>query len=168
MPIVVLVDEGSEAEAEQVAAILQDQDRATIVGTQTSGQTHGAQTVDFADGSVLQIVAFGFQLPDGQTLEGRGVTPDVEVTEDWLDYPESDDPFLLAALEVIDEALAAPAESPALPSDVGSSVEPSSPPGASPSAGPSENPGAAATPGAAVSDEPDVAASAAPGEDPTG
>ena len=25
--------------------------------------------------------------PDGQTLEGQGVTPDVEVTADWLDYP---------------------------------------------------------------------------------
>ena len=35
MPIVVLVDEASEAEAEQAAAILQDQGRATIIGTQT-------------------------------------------------------------------------------------------------------------------------------------
>ncbi len=107
LPIVVLVDEASEAEAEQFAAIMQDQGRATVVGTQTSGQTHGAQTVDLPDGSLLQIVSFGFQLPDGQTLEGQGVTPDVEVEGDWLDYPEAEDPFLLAALEVLDEARAA-------------------------------------------------------------
>lgn len=101
VPVVVLVDEATEADAEQMAAILQDQDRAAIVGTQTSGQTHGAQTVDFADGSLLQIVTFGFQLPDGRTLEGQGVTPDVEVSDDWLDFPEAEDPGILAALEVI-------------------------------------------------------------------
>ncbi len=103
IPLVVLVDEQTEADAEQLAAILQDQGRATVVGSQTSGQTHGATTVDFADGSLLQIVSFGFQLPDGQTLEGEGVTPDVLVEADWLDYPESEDPFLTAALEVLEE-----------------------------------------------------------------
>jgi C-terminal processing protease CtpA/Prc len=101
VPVVILVDEASEAEAEQFAAIMQDQGRATVVGTQTSGQTHGAQTVDLPDGSLLQIVAFGFQLPDGQTLEGQGVTPDVAVEGDWLDYPEAEDPFLLAAFDVL-------------------------------------------------------------------
>jgi carboxyl-terminal processing protease len=112
IPVVVLVDEASEAEAEQFAAIIQDQGRGVVVGTQTSGQTHGAQTVDLPDGSLLQIVAFGFQLPDGETLEGRGVTPDVEVAADWLDYPESEDPFMLAALEVLGAADGSPAEEP--------------------------------------------------------
>jgi C-terminal processing protease CtpA/Prc len=51
IPIVVLVDEGSEAEAEQMAAILQDQGRATVVGAQTSRLTHGTNDVDFPDGS---------------------------------------------------------------------------------------------------------------------
>ena len=109
IPLVVLVDEDTEADAEQLAAILQDQGRATIVGTPTSGKTHGTTTVDFADGSLLQIVSFGFQLPSGETLEGVGVTPDVVVEADWLSYPESDDPFLLAALEAIDAERAAAA-----------------------------------------------------------
>jgi len=107
----VLVDEATEADAEQLAAILQDQGRATVVGTQTSGQTHGAQSVDFADGSLLQIVTYGFQLPDGQTLEGQGVTPDVEVTADWLDFPEAEDPGILAALEVIESPPVEPSAS---------------------------------------------------------
>ena len=109
IPLVVLVDEDTEADAEQLAAILQDQGRATIVGTPTSGKTHGTTTVDFADGSLLQIVSFGFQLPSGETLEGVGVTPDMVVEADWLSYPESEDPFLLAALEAIDAARAAAA-----------------------------------------------------------
>ncbi len=129
VPVVVLVDEATEADAEQLAAILQDQGRATVVGTQTSGQTHGAQTIDFADGSLLQIVTFGFQLPDGRTLEGQGVTPDVEVTADWLDYPEAEDPGILAALEVIESAPAEspPAESPPAESSAEPSAMPSEP-----------------------------------------
>jgi carboxyl-terminal processing protease len=128
VPVVVLVDEDTEADAEQLAAILQDQDRATVVGAKTSGQTHGAQTVDFADGSLLQVVTYGFQLPDGRTLEGQGVTPDVEVTADWLDYPEAEDPGILAALEVIESPTA---ESP-------TAELPSAEPSASPSGEPSE------------------------------
>lgn len=101
VPLAVLVDGETEADAEQLAAILQDQGRAIIVGSETSGQTHGATTVDFAEGSLLQLVSYGFQLPSGETLEGVGVTPDVIVEDDWLDYPESEDPFLVAALEAL-------------------------------------------------------------------
>jgi len=107
VPLAVLVDENSEAEAEQLAAILQDQGRATVVGEQTAGQTHGTQTIDLPDGSLLQIVSFGFQLPDGTTLEGQGVAPDVPVGGDWLDFPASEDPGVLAAVDVIDAERAA-------------------------------------------------------------
>ena len=104
VPLAVLVDEETEADAEQLAAILQDQGRAIVVGTPTSGKTHGATTIDFPEGSLLQIVTFGFQLPDGRTLEGEGVTPDVLVEADWLAYPEADDPFVAAALEALSDA----------------------------------------------------------------
>ncbi len=109
VPLAVLVDEETEADAEQLAAILQDQGRATIVGAPTSGQTHGATRIDFPEGSLLQIVTFGFQLPDGRTLEGEGVTPDVPVEADWLAYPEAEDPFVLVALEALSAAGSEPA-----------------------------------------------------------
>ena len=59
------------------------------MGAQTSGQTHGAQNVYLDDGSLLQIVSFGFQLPDGRTLEGQGVTPDVVVGGRLAGLPRS-------------------------------------------------------------------------------
>jgi carboxyl-terminal processing protease len=166
MPLVVLVDERSEAEAEQVAAIVQDQGRATVIGAQTSGQTHGAQTVDFPDGSLLQVVTFGFQLPDGRTLEGTGVTPDVEVTADWLDYPEGEDPFLVEALRVIDAALAeppptasaAPGSSPRSPA---ARATPASGVGSSPVPAPPAS-------GASTGAEASAPVSAAPSEAPAG
>jgi carboxyl-terminal processing protease len=122
VPLAVLVDGDTEADAEQLAAILQDQGRATIVGAETSGQTHGATTVDFAEGSLLQVVSYGFQLPSGETLEGVGVTPDVIVEDDWLSYPEAEDPFLLAALEALSSEDALPSEEP-LPTAAAPSAE---------------------------------------------
>jgi carboxyl-terminal processing protease len=110
IPMVVLVDDETQADAEQLTAILQDQGRATVVGTQTPGETHGTTTIDFPEGSLLQIVSFGFQLPDGRTLEGVGITPDVVVEADWLAYPESEDPFILAALEALEAGLPAATE----------------------------------------------------------
>ena len=125
VPVAVLVDEQTEADAEQLAAILQDQGRAVIVGAQTSGQTHGVATIDFPEGSLLQIVSFGFQLPDGRTLEGEGVTPDVPVEADWLAYPESEDPFILAALDALSASAASPApDGSSVPSPVPAATEP--------------------------------------------
>jgi C-terminal peptidase prc len=140
IPLAVLVDAETEADAEQLAAILQDQDRAVVVGAQTSGQTHGATTIDFPEGSLLQIVAFGFELPDGATLEGVGVTPDIVVDEDWLAYAESEDPMLLAALEALRAA------APASPEPLGSAApDASTSPPASVMPSPSEAPAADAS-----------------------
>ena len=123
IPMAVLVDDASEAEAEQLAAILQDQGRATIIGQQTAGETHTTNSADLPDGSILQIVSVGFKLPDGSTLEGVGVTPDIEVDEDWLDFPEAEDPGILAAVDylataeppVVVEASVLPGEASFLP-----------------------------------------------------
>lgn len=101
VPLVVLVDEATEGEAEQLAAILKDQGRAQVVGRPSEGRTHGVRNIDFIDGSVLQLVVVGFRLPDGTKLERRGVTPDVVMDVDWVDYPEADDPYLAAASELL-------------------------------------------------------------------
>jgi carboxyl-terminal processing protease len=106
IPIVVLVDADSEAEAEQLAAILQDQDRALVIGSETAGETHGANNVDFPDGSLLQIVSFGFRLPDGEVLEGQGITPDITIDDDWLSFSEAEDPAIAAAVEALRSGLA--------------------------------------------------------------
>lgn len=101
VPVVVLVDETTEGEAEQLAAVLQALGRAQVVGQPTLGKTHGVRTLDFIDGSTLQLTVLGFQLLDGTRLERRGVTPDVIVDADWADYPEAEDPYVIAALELL-------------------------------------------------------------------
>ena len=144
IPIVVLVDQDSEAEAEQLAAILQDQGRAVIIGAETAGETHGANNVDFPDGSLLQIVSVGFRLPDGEVLEGQGITPDVIIGDDWLSFSEAEDPGIIAAIEALRSGLAT---APADEVDAASAEGPSDGTGPLASGGP-EEPQASAEPSA--------------------
>lgn len=99
VPVVVFVDAASVAEAEQLAALLQANGRATVVGQQTAGVTHGVRTLDFPGGSVLQLTVVGLRLPDGSVLERVGVTPDVVLEGDWAEFAEPEDPYFLAAFE---------------------------------------------------------------------
>ena len=101
VPVVVLVDEATIAEAEQLAALLQAHGRAQVVGQPTSGVTHGVRSLDFVGGSRLQMTVIGLRLPDGSILERAGVTPDVLIEADWAEFPEQDDPYLLKAFELL-------------------------------------------------------------------
>jgi len=101
VPVVVLVDEATIAEAEQLAALLQAHGRAQVVGQPTSGVTRGVRPLDFVGGSLLQLTVIGLRLPDGSVLERAGVTPDVLIEADWAEFPEQDDPYLLKAFELL-------------------------------------------------------------------
>ena len=111
IPIVVLVDEDSSGEPERLAWILQSTGRATVVGQKTPGRTRVIQELPMGDGSILQLVTVSLELPDGTKLERQGITPDVTVTDDWLDFPQAEDPYLLAALDLLG-ATAGPSPSP--------------------------------------------------------
>jgi carboxyl-terminal processing protease len=131
LPIVVLLDEDSAGEPERLAAILQSTGRAQVVGQPTDGETRVIQDIPYPDGSVLSLVTIGLELPDGTKLERQGITPDVRITEDWLAFPAAQDPYLMAALELLG-AGATPSPSP--------SSAPSPSPVPSPSPSPSVSP----------------------------
>jgi C-terminal peptidase prc len=101
VPLVVLVDEGSESASEMMTGALQHRGRAKVVGVSSAGNTETVYPYDFDDGSRLWLAEEGFQLPDGSTLEGTGVIPDAEIDVDWTEYPESEDPHILKAIELI-------------------------------------------------------------------
>jgi len=101
VPIVVLVDDTTVAEAEQLAVLLQSQGRAQVVGQPTLGVTHGVRPLDFVGGSLLQLTVVGLRLTDGSVLERAGVEPDVLVEVDWAQYSEQNDPYLIKAFELL-------------------------------------------------------------------
>jgi carboxyl-terminal processing protease len=76
LPLVVLVNSGSASSAEILAGALQDHRRASVVGTQTFGKGSVQVLLPLADGSALKLTTAHYLTPNGQRIQGKGVTPD--------------------------------------------------------------------------------------------
>lgn len=98
VPVAVLVDAATDGEAERLAAILQAERGAVVVGERTPGHTQLVSQSSLPEGSVLQMVVGGMLLSDGTRLEGRGVIPDIERDDDWMVQPADEDAWVLAAV----------------------------------------------------------------------
>ncbi|MCU0491765.1 MAG: S41 family peptidase [Chloroflexaceae bacterium] len=103
VPIVVLTSENSVSAAEMFAAGMQVLQRARLVGTPTAGNTENLFPYDFDDGSRLWLAQVAYRLPDGTLIEGRGVLPDRTVEGDWWEFDASNDPYIRAALEELQQ-----------------------------------------------------------------
>jgi C-terminal peptidase prc len=98
IPVAVLVDEATDGEAERLAALLQAERDAAVVGVPTAGHTQIVTQSPLPDGSVLQMVVGGMLLADGTRVEGRGVIPDIVQEDDWLIQPAAEDVWVLTAV----------------------------------------------------------------------
>jgi carboxyl-terminal processing protease len=74
-----MVDEGSASAAEIVAAALQEHGRATVLGQPSYGKGSVQAFIDLRDGSGLKLTTARYYTPRGRTLEGAGITPDIQV-----------------------------------------------------------------------------------------
>ena len=85
LPLVVLVNSGSASAAEIVAGALQDHRRATVLGTQTFGKGSVQVLVPLADGAALKLTTAYYFTPNGQRIQGKGVTPDKVIEQASID-----------------------------------------------------------------------------------
>jgi carboxyl-terminal processing protease len=79
VPLVLLINGGTAAEAEVFAAALQDNRRARVVGSKSFGRGILAASIRLADGSVLVMPTAYFVRPTKQFLQDKGLMPDVVV-----------------------------------------------------------------------------------------
>lgn len=77
LPMVVLVNGRTISMGETTAAVLQHYGRALVVGERTWGKGFATRTIDLPDAGALTYVLYELLMPDGESLEGVGVTPDV-------------------------------------------------------------------------------------------
>lgn len=109
IPMAVLVNRDSYSAAEFFAAALQEYDAAIAVGEKTTGKGRFQSTFTMNDGSAAALSIGNYFTPKGVSLEGVGITPDVEVMVDETMYadiyygqlPVSDDPQIQAAVDAL-------------------------------------------------------------------
>lgn len=80
-PMVVIVNPGTASASEIVSSALQFHRRAIILGTQTFGKGSVQTILPLTDGSALRLTTALYYSPNGKTLQGKGVSPDIVVEE---------------------------------------------------------------------------------------
>lgn len=101
VPLVVLVDDFTASYAEVMAAVLQAEAGAYVVGKPSAGNTETIYAYELAGGARLWLAQEGFRLMNGTNLEGQGVRPDTVMTMDWTLYTETDDPYIQEAMRFL-------------------------------------------------------------------
>ena len=80
-PMVVLVNRNSASASEIVAGALQDNGRATVVGEKTFGKGVGQSVISLPNGGQLVYLSFEWLTPDRESINEKGITPDVVVDD---------------------------------------------------------------------------------------
>ena len=105
IPLVVLIDEGSASASEITAGALQDYGRAKLVGVTSYGKGSVQNWIPLrTEAGGVRITIARWLTPNGNHIDGIGLTPDlvVEFTEEDLEAKR--DPQLDAAVELLLDA----------------------------------------------------------------
>ena len=98
MKTIVLVNGGTASASEIVAGALKDYNKATIIGETTYGKGVVQQLVNLSNGTLLKVTTAHWYTPNGNTINGTGISPDKEVTRSYDDINKNLDPQLDTAL----------------------------------------------------------------------
>jgi len=79
VPLVVLINEGSASASEIVAGAIQDLHRGVVIGTKSHGKASVQTIFPLRDGSALKLTTSKYFTPNGRSIHGHGIAPDVEV-----------------------------------------------------------------------------------------
>lgn len=98
---VVLINRGSASASEIVSGALKDTGKATIVGEKSYGKGSVQDYNEYSGGAALKLTIALWLTPNGTSINGQGIEPNiaVEITEE--DARASKDPQLEKALELL-------------------------------------------------------------------
>lgn len=102
-PIVVLIDGNSASASEILSGALQDTGAATLVGTTSYGKGSVQMVLPLLHDDGIKLTIAKYYTPNGRSIDGTGITPDVEV---GFSPGDTQDVQLEKAEEVMEEKLA--------------------------------------------------------------
>ncbi|HWM92721.1 MAG TPA: S41 family peptidase [Thermoanaerobaculia bacterium] len=101
-PLVVLTSEATGSSSETLVNLLQENQRATVLGTQTCGCALGVlRHRKIKGGGELDISEIGLLSAKGRRIEGAGITPDKIVTPTIIDLQQQRDVPLEEAQKIL-------------------------------------------------------------------
>ena len=107
LPLVVLINGRSASASELLAGAIQDTGMGVLVGEQTFGKGIVQHLLELSDGSAIKVTVAKYFTPNGTSIHGVGVAPDLvvemeEALSRRIGYLElEEDVQLLAALRVL-------------------------------------------------------------------
>jgi carboxyl-terminal processing protease len=88
VPVTVLVTTGTSGAAELFASALEGNKRAELIGERTLGRAGIQKLVHLPEGRGLWLTYARYLSPDGESIQGRGLTPQVPVDEPDVDFDQ--------------------------------------------------------------------------------
>ncbi|MEI2580262.1 S41 family peptidase [Scytonema sp. PRP1] len=103
-PVVMVINEGSRSSKEILAYAFQQHKIGPVVGSKTTGAVVAGRPFLMSDGSFLYLAVSNVFINENQRLEGKGVTPDINVPFS-LEYAQGADPQKERAIETVLQAV---------------------------------------------------------------
>lgn len=99
--IVLLVNEHSASAAEMLAAFAVENELAKIVGSKTAGRLLSGSAFHVGCGYVLGVPTAAYLTWNGHSLEGKGISPDLEIDATYESLSAGEDVQMLKAIELV-------------------------------------------------------------------
>lgn len=123
-PIIVLINGGSASASEIVAGALKDHGRAIIVGTQSFGKGSVQTITPLENGGALTLTTALYYTKSGNSLQAKGVKPDVEVDIPAVGSSDEEQANRRPSLELREEDLPGAIRNPSIVEASGASEDP--------------------------------------------
>ncbi len=106
IPLVVLVNGYSASASEILSGAIKDYGVGTLVGETTYGKGVVQRIFPFTDGTAVKLTISNYFTPNGNDINGVGITPDVEISLDTEKYnKDGTDNQLNKAVEILNKEL---------------------------------------------------------------
>ena len=80
-PLVVLINGGAASASEIVAGALQDQKRATVIGTRSFGKGSVQTIIPLGNEGAIRLTTQRYYTPSGRSIQAQGIVPDIVIEE---------------------------------------------------------------------------------------
>lgn len=101
LPTVVLIDGGSASASEITAGALHDNKVATLIGQKSFGKGSVQEIFPLSGGAEFKVTIAHWFTPDGKSISGTGIQPDITVTPTAADQQNGTDVQLNAAVSYL-------------------------------------------------------------------